>query len=460
MVFSSGTFLFLFLPVVIFVYYNPIVKGRAFRNVFLLLASILFYAWGEPLYVVLMLSSIVMNWLFGLLLLTKLPDRLVVTLAVLFNLAAFFVFKYYDFAVTNCAGLFGFSPKILGLELPIGISFYTFQALSYVIDVKRDHSLAQKNLMNVGLYISFFPQLIAGPIVRYETVAREINDRQENFPEFADGLRRFLWGLSKKVIIANNLAVVADRAFDGGELTTGLAWLGVIAYTLQIYFDFSGYSDMAIGLGRMFGFHFNENFNYPYAAVSVTDFWRRWHISLSSWFRDYVYIPLGGNRVKPLRHIFNLFVVWLLTGTWHGAEWTFILWGLVYFVLLMLEKYTPLGKLPRPVGRIYTLFAVMLCWVLFRAASLSDAVTYLRAMFTSSVPLWDDTATVLLTNNASYFIIGALVSFPIFPMLTKSRLAEKKWAKYVGAAVQLVIFLLTVGFILRSSYDPFIYFNF
>ncbi len=461
MVFSSTTFLFLFLPAVLLLYYNPICKGRGFRNGFLFFASVVFYAWGEPVYVILMLVSIFMNWLLGLSLRRARWVTGKMVLAVVLNLSMLFLFKYYDFAVTNVNGFLGLTLPVLGLELPIGISFYTFQALSYVIDVKRKPELAQENPLYVGLYIACFPQLIAGPIVRYETVAEQIRARRESWPVFCQGLRRFLWGLAKKVILANNLAVVADQAFDGGSLNTGLAWLGMIAYTLQIYFDFSGYSDMAIGLGKLFGFHFRENFNYPYASRSVTEFWRRWHMSLSSWFRDYVYIPLGGNRVPPARHIGNLFVVWLLTGVWHGASWNFIAWGLVYFVLLLLEKYTPLGHLPAGLTRCYTLLAVSLCWVLFRAADLSGAVLYLKALFGAApFGLWSAETTVALTNSAVYFLLGAVLSFPLIPWLKKRRWTNTPLAQYGAAAFQCLVFLLTIGFVLKSTYDPFIYFNF
>lgn len=461
MVFSSEIFLFLFLPIVLLIYYNPLIRSRTFRNVFLFLASIVFYAWGEPVYVLLMLSSIFVNWLFGRLLMAGKNSSVITVLAVIYNLSFLFVFKYLDFAVTNCNNLLKLSIPLFGIRLPIGISFYTFQAMSYVIDVKRKPALAQKSLLNVGLYIACFPQLIAGPIVRYETVAEQIAQRNENREDFTLGLRRFLWGLSKKVLLANQLAVYADLAFDGTALSTGLAWLGAAAYMLQIYFDFSGYSDMAIGLGRMFGFHFDENFNYPYAAASITDFWRRWHISLSTWFRDYVYIPLGGNRVRPARHILNLFLVWLLTGIWHGASWTFILWGLLYFILLMLEKYTSLQKAPKPLGHIYTLLLVMLCWVLFRAVSLSSAWDYFKAMFGAApLGLWDGNASIALTNGLVYFLLGAVLSFPVIPFLSRKSFTKKPAVQYLLAVFQLFICLLTVGFILNSSYDPFIYFNF
>ena len=461
MVFSSGIFLFLFLPIVLLIYYNPLIRSRSFRNIFLFLASIIFYAWGEPVYVLLMLSSIVVNWLFGRCIMAGKNSTVIAALAVVYNLAFLFVFKYLDFAITNCNNLLNLSIPLFGIELPIGISFYTFQAMSYVIDVKRKPELAQRSLLNVGLYIACFPQLIAGPIVRYETVAQQIRERTESWNDVTVGLRRFLWGLAKKVILANNLAKFADLAFDGTELSTALAWLGAAAYMLQIYFDFSAYSDMAIGLGRMFGFRFDENFNYPYAASSITDFWRRWHISLSTWFRDYVYIPLGGNRVRPARHILNLFLVWLLTGIWHGANWTFILWGLIYFLLLMLEKYTPLKRVPKLFGHLYTLLAVCLCWVLFRAASLSSALEYLKAMFGAApLGIWDGNASIVLTNGFVYFLLGAILSFPIVPFFAKKPFVQKPVVQYLLAFFQLLVFLLTIGFILSSSYDPFIYFNF
>lgn len=461
MVFSSGIFLFLFLPIVLLIYYNPLIRSRSFRNIFLFLASIVFYAWGEPVYVLLMLSSIVVNWLFGRCIMAGKNSTVIAALAVVYNLAFLFVFKYLDFAITNCNNLLNLSIPLFGIELPIGISFYTFQAMSYVIDVKRKPELAQRSLLNVGLYIACFPQLIAGPIVRYETVAQQIRERTESWNDVTVGLRRFLWGLAKKVILANNLAKFADLAFDGTELSTALAWLGAAAYMLQIYFDFSGYSDMAIGLGRMFGFRFDENFNYPYAASGITDFWRRWHISLSTWFRDYVYIPLGGNRVRPARHILNLFLVWLLTGIWHGANWTFILWGLIYFLLLMLEKYTPLKRVPKLFGHLYTLLAVCLCWVLFRAASLSSALEYLKAMFGAApLGIWDGNASIVLTNGFVYFLLGAILSFPIVPFFAKKPFVQKPVVQYLLAFFQLLVFLLTIGFILSSSYDPFIYFNF
>ena len=350
MLFSSSVFLFLFLPLVLIIYYLALRRWRQGQNVFLLLASLGFYAWGEPWFVLVMIASILANYGFGLWVdackRAGRSCRAPIVAAVTANLGILFVFKYLTFTLGILNSL-GAHFVIPGIELPIGISFFTFQALSYVLDVHRGRGQVQKSPLKVGLYISFFPQLIAGPIVKYETVADQIDNRQESWADFSAGCARFIAGLGKKVLIANQVAVVADRAFNlgNGELSASFAWLGAICYTLQIYYDFSGYSDMAIGLGKMFGFHFLENFNYPYISKSITEFWRRWHISLSACFRDYVYFPLGGSRVSSKwKHIRNLFVVWLLTGVWHGANWTFIVWGLLYFVLLVLEKYGHLGQ--------------------------------------------------------------------------------------------------------------------
>ena len=350
MLFSSSIFLFLFLPLVLFLYYLPLRGWREGQNLFLLLASLAFYAWGEPWFVLVMMASILINYAFGLW--TARNKRTgkslfpPVALAVAVNLSVLFVFKYLMFTLGILNSL-GASLTLPVIRLPIGISFFTFQALSYVLDVARGRGEVQRSPLKVGLYISFFPQLIAGPIVKYETVAQQIDCRKESWADVSSGCVRFLTGLGKKVLIANQMAVVADRAFgmEAGSLSASFAWLGSLCYTMQIYYDFSGYSDMAIGLGRMFGFHFLENFRYPYRSRSITEFWRRWHISLSTWFRDYVYFPLGGSRVDaPWKHLRNLFAVWLLTGIWHGANWTFIAWGLLYFLLLVLEKYAHVGR--------------------------------------------------------------------------------------------------------------------
>ena len=467
MIFSSAEFLFLFLPCVLLVYYNPFFRGRRFRNIFLLLVSLFFYAWGEPVNVVLLLASIAANWFFGRMVEGEGPRRRFwLWAAVVLNLAGLFIFKYLGFVCRNLGAL-GLPMPEIDLALPIGISFYTFQAMSYVIDVYRRRSPAQRSVLDVGLYVSFFPQLIAGPIVRYETIAQEIHGRRETWEDFRGGVPRFIAGLGKKVILSNNMAILADAAFDTlPSLSAPMAWLGTVAYGLQIYFDFSGYSDMAIGMGRMFGFHFLENFDRPYLAVSITDFWRRWHISLSTWFRDYVYFPLGGSRVdKRWKHIRNLFVVWLLTGIWHGAAWTFVLWGLYYFVLLVLEKYGGLGRgWPKALQWLYTMFLVNLGWVLFRAESLSVAVPYLTAMFTPAAGGWDGYATLFLTDNLPILAAGVLFSAPVAPWL--GRRAER-WrglpalVRDVAYPLLLVALLaVSASFIVKGTYNPFIYSNF
>ena len=456
MVFSSAEFLALFLPCVLLVYYNPFFRGRRFRNVFLLLVSLFFYAWGEPVYVLLLMLSIAVNWWFGLQVEKDSPHRRgLLAAAVVFNLAGLFVFKYLGFVCENLAVL-GLAVPRVELALPIGISFYTFQAMSYVIDVYRKKSPAQRSVLDVGLYVSFFPQLIAGPIVRYETVALEIHGRKETWEDFCEGVPRFVCGLGKKAILANNMALVADAAFQSGNLSAPMAWLGAVAYALQIYFDFSGYSDMAIGLGRMFGFHFLENFNRPYLASSITDFWRRWHISLSTWFRDYVYIPLGGNRVSPRRHLMNLFVVWLLTGIWHGANWTFIFWGLGYFLLLMAEKYAHIDQKLGVLRRPYTRLCVLLLWVLFRADSLGAAGRYFAAMFTGGRGTWDD-FLYYFTNMKVYLAAAVICCLPLDRLWKRVPERARDGLAAIGTAALL---LLTLTYVVSSTYNPFIYFNF
>ena len=436
---------------------------RTYKNLVLLTFSILFYTWGEPAFVLIMILSIIVNYSFGRLIdKFRNKEKLFLGLSVAFNLGILFVFKYLCFTLNNIGWLINKDFSSIKIALPIGISFFTFQAMSYVIDVYKKKVEVQKNLFNLGLYISFFPQLIAGPIVRYETIAKEIENRNENYDDFGEGTVRFIQGLAKKVIIANNVALVADAAFETptNELSTAFAWLGAIAYTLQIYFDFSGYSDMAIGLGRMFGFHFLENFNYPYLASSITDFWRRWHISLSSWFRDYVYFPLGGSRVdSKSRHIFNLFIVWLLTGIWHGANWTFITWGLFYFVLLIIEKQTGLDKKKTWWGHIYTMFFVILAWVLFRANSISFASQYIKAMFGISVSsLYSEQIELHLYDSWKYIVLGLIFIFP-FNSIEKLK-NGKMWQQLTYSSLLLLLFLLTITFIVCDSYNPFIYFNF
>ncbi|GHU16509.1 alginate O-acetylation protein [Spirochaetia bacterium] len=474
MVFSSTLFLFLFLPVVLIGYYNPVWKGRKFKNCFLLLASLGFYAWGEPVFVFVMILSIVVNWLLGILIdaagETK-KRKQWMAIAVVYDIALLFIYKYVSFVVKNIGLLFKDDSFSVNIALPIGISFFTFQIMSYIFDVYHKNAPVQKSLINTALYISLFPQLIAGPIVRYETVAREIDSRIETPEDFTEGVARFVIGLGKKMLIANYAGFIADRIFtlnsiSGGNLSAASAWLGAIAYTLQIFFDFSAYSDMAIGLGRMFGFHFLENFNYPYIAKSIGEFWRRWHISLSTWFRDYVYIPLGGNRVSKKRLVGNLFIVWLLTGIWHGANWTFVAWGLFYFVLLAIERFTgfekKLGIFAKGVpAHVYTLFFVIIGWVLFRAESMTLAGRYLSAMFGFGANgLVDETFWLYWTNGKWILLAGIVLSTPIAPLCRERLNLKPRAYQLISSFGLVVIFSLSLLVCIKSTYNPFIYFNF
>ena len=464
MVFSSTVFLFLFLPLVLIIYYNPIVKNRKFRNIFLLLVSLGFYAWGEPVFVFVMMLSIIINWFLALKIDKNEKKKRYVILAILYNVGLLFVFKYLSFFANNMGLLFKVDKITLNIALPIGISFFTFQMLSYVLDVYFNKAKVQKNLLYVGLYVSLFPQLIAGPIVRYETIANEIETRQENTKDFCDGIYRFVYGLGKKVLISNYVGLVVDNIFVSMNITpisTATAWLGAIAYTLQIYFDFSGYSDMAIGLGKMFGFHFNENFNYPYMAKSITDFWRRWHISLSTWFRDYVYIPLGGNRVSNKRHIFNLFIVWLLTGMWHGANWTFIVWGLFYFKLIIIENKTNIFQKMVFFSYIYTMFFLIIGWVIFRSDNFSVLKQYLGYMFgIGSNGIVDSMAIDYIKFSGIALVVGIIASFPIGKFIKEKIKINNNIKDILEMIFVVIIFILSILVCIRSTYNPFIYFNF
>ena len=472
MLFSSNIFIFVFLPLVLLFYYTILRKHRSLQNTFLFLVSLVFYAWGEPAFVLVMLLSIVVNWIFGLLVEhNREREKMMKTIVgvdVVFNLVIIFIFKYLMFVMENVKALFHIEGmNIPEIALPIGISFFTFQAMSYVIDVYRGDGKAQKNPINVGLYIALFPQLIAGPIVRYQTVAEEIDNRKENFDDFSSGVVRFIIGLGKKVILANNMAIVADYAFStAGSNSIALAWLGVTAYGFQILFDFSGYSDMAIGLGRMFGFHFLENFDYPFISISITEFWRRWHISLGTWFRDYVYIPLGGNRSKTAaRRIFNIFAVWFLTGLWHGANWTYIVWGLMYFVLLIFEKYSPFDVADKKkkhhfIKHVYVIFFTWMAWVIFRADSLTEAVKYFGDMF-GHAQLIDDGFLEYFRQYAVYIVICIFASTPILKKFQIKFKTEQSvlWSS-LGMLALIAMFLVAVSFIVKNTYNPFIYFNF
>ena len=472
MVFSSTTFLFLFLPLAILIYYNPWIKSRKFRNIFLLIISLLFYAWGEPVFVLVMILSIIVNWFLAL----KISEaksnkkKLYMIISIIYNVGCLFIFKYLSFIVKNIGLLLKNDNITLNIALPIGISFYTFQIISYILDVYYGKAKVQKNLLYVGLYVSLFPQLIAGPIVRYETVANEIENRKENINDFVNGIYRFVYGLAKKVLIVNYVGIITDDIFNyvnysSDIATTGIstlvAWIGAISYTLQIYFDFSGYSDMAIGLGKIFGFHFEENFNYPYIANSITDFWRRWHISLSKWFKDYVYIPLGGNRVSNKRNLFNLFIVWLLTGIWHGANWTFLIWGLYYFILLVIEKRSKINEKVGFFSHIYTLFFVIIGWVIFRADNLALVGKYLGYMFgINSNGIIDSMALYILKSSGLIIILAIICSLPIIKYINNRIKLNNNLKNILESMFIFVIFIFSALVCLRATYNPFIYFNF
>ncbi len=469
MVFSSLTFIFLFLPGVLFIYFS--MPNRLLKNIVLLLVSLVFYAWGEPVYIFLVLLSALSNFVFARLIEFEKENgnngkvKISLILSLIFNLGILGFFKYSGFLAENINTIWGTNIYWGSLPLPIGISFYTFMAISYVIDVYTGKIKAQKNFLLLATYIALFPQIMAGPIVRYITIEDELENRKESFSDIIAGLKRFIIGLGKKILIANQMGVIADTIFNNtsGEPGTLLIWLAAIAYTFQIYFDFSGYSDMAIGMGRMFGFHYLENFNYPYISKSITEFWRRWHISLSTWFRDYLYIPLGGNRKWFLR---NLFIVWFLTGLWHGASWNFVLWGLYYGLLLVLEKYVLRGvliKVPAAVQHIYTMFFVIIGWVLFRIENTNYLSYYLERMFIYHKTSID---SLLFTYQdmlyaLPFLIIASAASLPLFKnTVEKIESGSNKQLKYLYDFFLLVIFVISLIFMMGEKFNPFIYFRF
>jgi len=454
MVFSSTVFLFLFLPLVIMIYYNPFVKGRKFKNLFLLLASLFFYAWGEPVYVFLMLISILVTWILAFFLRGR-YKKVVLTVGIVYHVGVLFIFKYLTFLTSQLGLILNQDFSYIKIALPIGISFFTFQLMSYFLDVYKGEAKPQKNIFNLGLYVSLFPQLIAGPIVRYNEIEEQINTRVESIENVSVGMKRFIYGLSKKLLLADYLSAIADSSFTRiGDQTVVMAWFGILAYSLQIYFDFSGYSDMAIGLGKMFGFEFAENFNYPYISKSIVEFWRRWHISLSRWFRDYVYIFLGGGYGKPLKVAFNLAVVWILTGIWHGANWTFLVWGILYYLLIVVEKFTGIIDKMGKFSRVYTLVAVMLCWVVFRANNLGEAFLYIENMF--GINAGNSYSLSAIKDEIGYAVILLASVIGCTPLVKK---ILDKFAAIEGIWIFL-IFALSLIKATSSSYSPFIYFNF
>lgn len=469
MLFSSTTFIFMFLTLLLILYFP--IKNIKYRNIILLIFSLIFYSWGEPKYIFLMLLTVLIAYIFGLLIdkyrKDKKKSKLFLVISIILILLNLFIFKYLDFSIGIINSIFKTNIGLTKLVLPIGISFYTFQILSYVIDLYWGKVGVQKNYFRLLLYVSFFPQLIAGPIVRYETVEKEISDRKTTLDGFINGFKRFIWGLAKKVIIANNVAIFCDYIYNNySSYGSNILWVAAICYTLQIYFDFSGYSDMAIGLGKMFGFNFLENFNYPYIATSITDFWRRWHISLSTFFRDYVYIPLGGNRVSKIKFIRNIFIVWLLTGIWHGASYNFILWGLYYAILLLIEKMVTgkyIEKLPKVLKILYSLFFITLGWVIFRVENINDLILVIKKMFsfnnTSFVTLFNNNA--MLISTAPYIILGIFLSLPIDKWFKEK--VDKSNSVILTLIEDLilgVLFGISIMFLVSNSYNPFIYFRF
>lgn len=466
MVFSSTIFLCVYLPLVLLGYYICPKKGR---NLFLLIVSLVFYAWGEPKYVFLMIFSILVNYIFGRLMdkhrENKKRLKLMLVLSVVIDIGLLSVFKYTDFIITNVNAIFGANFDLLNIALPIGISFYTFQAMSYTIDVYRNDVRVQKNLIDFGMYITMFPQLIAGPIVRYADVQDQLADRSVTTADFSEGVMRFVVGLGKKVLLANQMgAVWSDIYALGGDVSALMAWTGAIAYTFQIYFDFSGYSDMAIGLGRMFGFKFPENFRYPYQSVSITDFWRRWHITLSTWFKEYLYIPLGGNRRGLARQALNLLIVWSLTGFWHGAGWNFVMWGLYYFVILFIEKLfllKALNKLPKFFRHVYALVLIIIGWVIFASDDVSVLLPYLGSMFGANGAIGGMDVYTLLTK-AVLLIICCIASteLPKKLFLSAAGAMNEKAAFTLKSVLMIALLALSMILLIGDSYNPFLYFRF
>lgn len=465
MLFSGLPFLFYFLPAVLLLYF---IAPKKLKNSALLLSSLVFYGWGEPKYIALIFFSIIYGWVSGLL--TEKAKvkkwKLFWTVSnVVVSIALLGVFKYTDFFITNFNAVTGLSIPLLRLALPIGISFYTFQILSYTVDVYRGDVPAQKNIIDFATYVVLFPQLIAGPIVRYSDVAKQLKDRKSTFESVALGLRRFVFGLGKKVLIANALGELCDIYRASDEKTVLFSWIYAIAFSLHIYFDFSGYSDMAIGLGKIFGFNFIENFNYPYISASVTEFWRRWHMSLGSWFRDYVYIPMGGNRVNTFRRYFNIFVVWMLTGFWHGAEWNFILWGLMFAVLLVIEKVWLLKHLKnlRVLNHIYVLFFVVLSFVLFNGEGTAGGVQDIGRLFGIGAASASGSVWYYLKSYALIFIIAIIGATPI-PKLAVEKLRKNavggKVINLVEPFITVAMLLVITAFLVDGSFNPFLYFRF
>ena len=466
MLFSSIPFLYYFLPVVLILYF---LAPKKLKNVVLLASSLVFYGWGEPKYVVLMIASIVIGYVSGLMIEAfnqKKAAKAFLILSVIINLGFLGYFKYTDFFIENFNAVTGMSVPLLRIALPIGISFYTFQILSYTVDVYRGDVPAQKNFINLAAYITMFPQLIAGPIVRYSHIAKELEHRVHSFENFSLGIRRFVLGLGKKILIANTLGELCDIFKASTDKAVLFYWLYAVAFALHVYFDFSGYSDMAIGLGRIFGFTFAENFNYPYISKSATEFWRRWHMSLGTWFRDYVYIPMGGNRVSKPKWFFNIVVVWFLTGFWHGAAWNFIIWGLFFAVLLIAEKVFLLKYLQRSrvISRVYTLVAVGISFVIFNATDMKEAFSYIGGMFgAGDIPLVSQEFFYYLKSFAVTLVLGIIGATPVAKRAVQKAFDNNKLSKFIWVLEPVglvVIMAVMTAYLVDGSFNPFLYFRF
>lgn len=465
MVFSSLTFIFLFLPFIFLVYFSA---PRKWKNAILFIFSLLFYAWGEPIYIFLLIFSTVIDFFLGLYI-NKHRDtykaKLGIITSIVISILVLSVFKYSSFLVQNINDVFGTSFIDPDLPLPIGISFYTFQTMSYIIDVYRGNVKVQRNIISFGAYVAMFPQLVAGPIVRYATIEEQLRERVHTVDLFAEGVQRFSIGLAKKVLLANNIGYIwaEIEATNGNEMSVALAWLGIIAFAFQIYFDFSGYSDMAIGLGLMLGFRFLENFNYPYISRSITEFWRRWHISLGSWFREYVYIPLGGNKKGLPRQIVNILIVWSLTGIWHGASWNFLMWGLYFGTLLMIEKLVLLRWLERSrlLSRCYVIIAVLIGWVLFAFDDLHEGLEYMSYLFGfADIPLVNGAFMYFISTNWLLLIILIIASTPIIPYVKEKWQSHEKLKQGITLVIIFALFIGAVAYLVDSAYNPFLYFRF
>ena len=462
MVFTSINFLYYFLPTVLILYF---IVPKKYKNLLLLISSLLFYFYGEPKYIILMVIEIVLAY-FEAKLIEKYKSKEIFIFSIFIHVLLLCIFKYTNFLITNINGIFNTNISLLNIVLPIGISFYTFQIISYLVDVYKEKVKAQKNFISLATYVSLFPQLIAGPIVRYETINKELDNRKQTFNDFSSGISRFIIGLSKKVLIANILGELCNIFILSNEKTILFYWIYGISYSLQIYFDFSAYSDMAIGLGRMFGFHFMENFDYPYISKSITEFWRRWHISLSSWFKDYVYIPLGGSREGTFKLIRNILIVWLLTGLWHGSEWTFVIWGMFIGILLVIEKLLLnkyIEKLPSIVRRIYTLFIIMISFIIFSGSNINESFNNIVGLFNFSNPFINKFTIHYLKDYGLVLIIAIFLSTPILKN-TIIKLKENKKINNIinilDIIVLLILLVIVTSYLIDSSYNPFLYFRF